>query len=64
MVLLKVRWKSLAAEVRECGPMMRISVLELLSLRKISSSQEFMSERQSERVEWVWGLMELVDMYN
>lgn len=50
--LSKEKQKSLAVEVREWGPITRMSDLLQLSFRKFVWSHELMSERQFERVEW------------
>ena len=57
-----VRWKSLAAWVREFGPIRIMSDLSQFSLRKLACIQDLMSERQLDRVEWVVGVMALVEM--
>ena len=50
-------------EVRsDLGPMMRISDLLLLSCRKFVCIQFFISVRQLVMVEWVAGVMDLVEM--
>ena len=38
--------------------------LSQLSLRKFVCIQDLISERQFDRVEWVSGVMDLVEMYN
>ena len=59
-----LREKSLVELVRELGPMMMISDLLQLSLRKFVCIQVFKSVRQAVRVEWVVGMMALVERYN
>lgn len=47
---------------RDLGPVMRISVLLLLSFRKLLSIQVLISEMQFVMVERVTGVMDLVEM--
>ena len=56
--------KSWLERVRESGPMMSISDLLQLSLRKLCCIQVFISVRQVVRVEWVAAVMVGVERYN
>ena len=56
--------KSWVERVRESGPMIIISDLSQLSLRKFCCIQDFMSVRQVERVEWVAAVMVEVERYS
>lgn len=59
-----VRRKSVAVWVTEFGPITIMSDLSQLSLRKLHCIQVLISDRQFERVEWVEGVMDLVEMYS
>ena len=63
-VLSILREKFWVERVRESGPMMIISDLLQLSLRKFLCIQDFISVRQVVRVEWVAVVMVGVERYS